>query len=247
MFNGENNEWFQTWFDSPYYHALYEHRNEEEAAEFLSNLLNFLQLDKDAKLLDLACGKGRHSLFLNQKGFDVTGVDLSAESIRFALQFANSRLHFEVQDMRTFSMHKHFDCVLNLFTSFGYFDKEEDNHSVLKAICKHLSAGGVFVLDYFNMNQVCKGQTSVIEKNARGYHFKISKRIEGGRVFKDIQVTEGEKTMHFTEQVQLFDASTLYSMLALCGLHPIATFGNYNLQPFQADTSDRLIIISRKV
>jgi SAM-dependent methyltransferase len=247
MLNGENNEWFQSWFDSPYYHALYEHRNQEEAAEFLTNLLHFINLKKDAKILDLACGKGRHSLFLNQQGFDVTGVDLSCESIKYANQFANSKLHFEVQDMRYFTFHSPFDCVFNLFTSFGYFDNEEDNNCVLKSVCKHLAPDGLFVLDYFNMHKVSIDQQAEVEKQAHGYHFKISKRIDGGRVFKDIQVIEGDKTMHFTEQVQLLDAPALYSMMAHCGLHPIATFGNYKLQPFEADKSDRLIIISRKV
>ena len=68
-------KWFQSWFDTSYYHTLYKHRDDKEAQMFMKNLVRHLEIDSDQHILDLACGKGRHSIFLNQLGFNVTGVD----------------------------------------------------------------------------------------------------------------------------------------------------------------------------
>ena len=61
-------EWFESWFDTSYYHTLYSKRDENEAKEFIVNLVEFLKIDPKSKVLDLACGKGRHSLTLNELG-----------------------------------------------------------------------------------------------------------------------------------------------------------------------------------
>src|SRR6478736_3856513 len=78
----KNQNWFASWFDTPYYHILYKDRDEEEAEFFMDNLVHYLNLPEEAKILDLACGKGRHAFHLIQLGFDVTGADLSVNSIR---------------------------------------------------------------------------------------------------------------------------------------------------------------------
>jgi SAM-dependent methyltransferase len=126
--------WFKEWFNTPYYHILYKDRDFVEAENFIRNLTQDLQLSKDAKIIDLACGKGRHSVFLQQLGYEVLGVDLSEESIEHNKQFETSstetlKLTFEVHDMRNelypnVSSEK-VNAVFNLFTSFGYFDDDE--------------------------------------------------------------------------------------------------------------------------
>ncbi len=78
----ENHPWFKDWFNSPYYHQLYFNRDEKEAAAFIDKLINYLQPAPNASMLDVACGKGRHSIHLAEKGFDVTGIDLSEDSIK---------------------------------------------------------------------------------------------------------------------------------------------------------------------
>src|SRR5439155_8599597 len=118
---------FESWFNSPYYHVLYKERNEKEAHSFLDMLIHFLRPMPGAKILDVACGKGRHSLYLNQKGFNVTGFDLSPENIDYDLQFQNDTLSFFRHDMREIFRVNHFDYVFNLFSSFGYFKEESDN------------------------------------------------------------------------------------------------------------------------
>src|SRR5690554_6600617 len=127
-------EWFETWFDTPYYHILYQNRDFSEAEKFINNLLDYLKLPKDANCLDLACGKGRHSVFLNKKGLQVTGVDLSENSIQEAKPFENETLKFDTHDMREVYKKNTYDIVFNLFTSFGYFDSSEDNLKVLKSV-----------------------------------------------------------------------------------------------------------------
>ena len=108
--------WFENWFDSEYYDLLYNNRNFEEAELFISNLLNYLKVPAGSKILDLGCGKGRHSIFLNGKGLDVLGVDLSPNSIEKAKQFETANLKFKVGDMRESQGFAEFDYVFNLFS-----------------------------------------------------------------------------------------------------------------------------------
>ena len=130
-------EWYSDWFDSKYYHVLYKNRDNTEAEHFISNLIHFLQPQKEAHILDLACGKGRHSTFLNEMGFRVTGLDLSSNSIQNAIQYENDRLNFAVHDMRNVYSHEEFEYIFNLFTSFGYFNSNVENQKVLCAIEKN--------------------------------------------------------------------------------------------------------------
>jgi len=241
------NEWFRNWFGSQYYDLLYSHRNTKEAELFLSALIKVTALAKSASILDLACGKGRHSVFLNSMGYDVTGIDLSEENIAFAKEFSNQHLQFETADMRSFKLNKTFDCVLNLFTSFGYFEHIEDNMDVLKRIKEHLNPDGLFVLDYFNAELVRQQQKNVqrFSINHENIHFDIQKSIQSDFVVKDIQINASGSLMRFEERVQLLDAEELENMLQAAGLKSIALYGNYNLDTFVSSKSERLIIIAR--
>ena len=69
--------WFTNWFDSPYYHILYKNRDEKEAQNFIEKLTNYLKINKESKIIDIACGKGRHAMYFNQIGYNVVGIDLS--------------------------------------------------------------------------------------------------------------------------------------------------------------------------
>ena len=133
----DTKDWFTSWFDTPYYHILYKERGFDEAHNFMENLTSYLNIPEEAKILDLACGKGRYSVYLNSIGYDVTGLDLSPHSIEHAKQFENETLHFDVHDMSQ-PYSQQFDAVFNLFTSFGYFENEEDNLNTIKAIKANL-------------------------------------------------------------------------------------------------------------
>ncbi len=120
------NEWFTSWFDTPYYHILYKDRNDIEAQLFIKNITEFLNIKASSSIADLPCGKGRHSVFLNSLGYNVTGGDLSENSINFAKQFENKNLSFEVWDMRK-PLENKYDAVFNLFTSFLNVEKVRSN------------------------------------------------------------------------------------------------------------------------
>src|SRR5687768_1289478 len=111
-------QWFESWFDSPWYPILYSHRDHAEAEAFVENLLKTLAPAPGARFLDLACGRGRHARFIHRRGFDVTGLDLSTASIADARLFEEPGLRFAVQDMRH-PFPGTYDYILNLFTSFG--------------------------------------------------------------------------------------------------------------------------------
>ena len=141
--------WFDTWFNTPYYHLLYKNRNYDEAEFFLNNLLDYLKPDKNHKFIDVACGKGRHAIFINKKGYDIEGIDLSKESIDYASQFSNDKLSFKVHDMRSTYKKEEFDFLLNIFTSFGYFDEPSDNLKAIQAMADNIKKGGKVVLDFY--------------------------------------------------------------------------------------------------
>lgn len=239
-------DWFAEWFDSPYYHLLYQHRNDEEAAVFIENLFNHLNLQKDDKVLDLACGKGRHSRFLNSKGLRVTGVDLSPQSIKAASQFASDNLTFVVGDMREPVAKNEFQAVFNLFTSFGYFDDLGDNKKVLEAVNVSLLEDGILVIDFLNAEKL--QQTIVPQETIHrdDITFEIQRKIENGKVFKQIKFQADNHDYCFTEQVQLIDQDTFSKLLDETGFILKGVYGDYNLGKFAPLQSDRLILIAQK-
>ena len=242
----EEKEWFEDWFDSPYYDLLYEGRDEAEAATFIDNLLAHVLLKPRAKVLDLPCGKGRHSVYLHQKGYRVTGADLSKRSIAYAKQFETTGLSFCVHDMREPFAETGFNLVLNLFTSFGYFESLDDNLKVLQSVWNVLAVNGRFVLDYFNGEKVKANLVASEEKTRGEVNFLIKKKIENGIVVKDIQIKVGEKSQHFQEKVQLFTLPDFENLFAKANLKIVEVAGDYSLNPFNSQISDRLIIIATK-
>ena len=239
-------EWFSTWFDSPYYHILYSNRNYAEAEQFLQNLLQHLHPKPDARILDLACGKGRHAIYLNQQGYNVTGVDLSPQSIAAAKAFENEKLHFEVHDMREVFMPNHFDFVLNLFTSFGYFASETENVVALKAIAESVKPGGKLVIDFLNAEKVVANLVPEETKVLEGVTFRITKRMEGKLIVKTIAFEAEGKQYQFQEKVWALTAEDFQEYFKMTDLRLHECFGSYQLEPFDAKTSDRLIFILKK-
>jgi cyclopropane fatty-acyl-phospholipid synthase-like methyltransferase len=239
------NEWFKTWFDSPYYSILYKSRSDEEAASFLDNLTTKLSLPDRARVLDLACGKGRHSIYLNKKQFRVVGIDLSNNSIAHAKKYETESLHFETGDMRYFDLSLKFDAILNLFTSFGYFESLDDNLKVLSNIKGHLLKDGFFVMDYFNAYKVEEALIPHELKELDGYKFDISKEISNGQIIKTIAFDAEGQSFSFQEKVQLLYSQAINEMLASSGFEILHTFGNYQLDSFDTKTSDRYIVIAK--
>lgn len=239
-------EWFSSWFDTPYYHILYKNRDYSEASLFIDNITEFLKLKSHAVCWDLCCGKGRHSIYLNSKGYYVEGTDLSMQSIEEAGKSANDTLQFYQHDMRKLFRTNYFDVVFNLFTSFGYFERREDDLHVFDAVQKALKPGGLFVFDYLNSGYVKKIIVPQDTKTMEGIDFSISKRIEQNTIIKGINFTDRGKSFHYEERVKLFDRQYFENLAKDCRLNILNTFGNYQLQDFDPETSPRLILIMQK-
>lgn len=244
---GDKKDWFETWFDSPYYHILYKERDEREAEIFLDKLISKIQLVKGSSILDVACGKGRHSVYLNKKGYDVTGYDLSEQSIAHNLPLENETLHFFLHDMRELFRTNYFDVVLNLFSSFGYFEKSHDNFRCLQSHVSALKNGGLFILDYFNSNRVRSTGSQKYEKPVDGINFHIDKKVKQNTIIKDINFSDKGVDYQFQEQVSLVTRSEFESYFKELGLILHSTHGNYNLDEFDQENSDRMIFITEKV
>lgn len=240
-------KWFQYWFNSPYYHILYSQRNDAEAEFLIDNLSAYLKPAADSRILDIACGRGRHSIYLNKKGYDVTGVDLSEQSIKFAQQFEQKNLHFFVHDMRKLSFINYFDIALNLFTSFGYFETEKEHVSALTSFRKSLKHDGTLVIDYFNTQKIIKNLTQRETKTMDGIEFHLHKFVADGKIIKHINFEHRNKAFAFEERVQAFQKEDFERMLLKSGLEIKETFGNYALEPFDETKSDRLILICKKI
>ncbi|TAF44290.1 MAG: class I SAM-dependent methyltransferase [Sphingobacteriales bacterium] len=238
--------WYKTWFNSPFYHLLYNARNTTEAEFFIDNLCAFLHPPINAKIIDIACGKGRHAVYLNKKGFEVIGTDLSYASISFAKTFENSKLQFFVQDMRSLFYINYFDFAFNLFTSFGYFDTHADHVKALKSFAKSLNKNGLLVLDYMNAEKIAQNLVTNEVKTINDITFTIERKIADGKIIKNIHFTALQNDYAFSEEVSDFRLADFTNLFYAAGLQICHTFGDYSLNPFVASQSDRLIFICKK-
>lgn len=236
------NNWFASWFDSPYYHVLYKERNYREAQIFMDNLTHYLNLPEHAKVLDLACGKGRHAIYLNQLGFNVLGVDLSENSIAIANKNANATLHFEVHDMRQ-PFEEKYDAIFNLFTSFGYFACDSDHLKTLIAIKESLSDYGFGVIDFMNVTQVIANLIPEETKTVDGIDFHIKRFHIDGYIYKEIDFEDKGEKYHFTEKVRAFTLQDFQELMTEAGIYLLDIFGDYKLKKFHKTDSERLIMI----
>ena len=238
----EKTQWYASWFDTPYYHILYKDRDHEEAHQFMDNLTNYLNLPEDGKVLDLACGKGRHSVYLNSLGYNVTGVDLSENSIAYAKQFENDTLHFEVHDMCK-PYNEKFDAVFNLFTSFGYFDKEEDNLNTIKAIKEDLNEFGFGVIDFMNTDFIIENLVAEDVKTVEGIDFHQKRYVKDGYIIKDISFTADGEDYNFQERVKALTLKDFETLFEKAGVFLLDVFGDYKLRKYYKTTSERLVMI----
>ena len=238
--------WFANWFDSPYYHTLYKNRDEKEAQVFIDNLIEKLQLKKGSKLIDIACGKGRHATYFNKKGMNVVGVDLSPNSIASAKQNENNNLQFSVHDMREVYKENHFDIVTNLFTSFGYFENKDDEQKAINAMAENLKSDGVLIIDFMNIKKIIANLISSEKKTIDGITFNIKRSVQNNHIIKDIEIIDDNETQHFQEKVKAITLADFSVFVSNVGLNIIDIFGNYKLDDFDATISDRLILICKK-
>lgn len=238
----ENKEWFASWFNTSFYHILYKHRDYSEGESFLKNLIAFLNLEKNKLILDLACGKGRHSIYLNSLGFNVIGADLSENSIEYAKQFETETLQFVEHDMRNSFITK-FDVILNLFTSFGFFEDDAEDIAILQNIKNGLNPNGIAVIDFMNSKKVVSMLVSEEVLTIDNITFKINRYVKNGFVVKEINFDANGEHHTYFEKVKSLDLAKINSYVNSVGFKIKHTFGDYQLEKFNEETSDRLILV----
>lgn len=242
-----NPEWFSTWFDSPYYHLLYRDRDQQEAEHFIDKLLEHLHPKPSYRLLDLACGKGRHAVYLSQQGYDVTGVDLSPQSIAYAQQFAHEHLHFHVHDMREPLPYGPFDFIFNLFTSFGYFQNETENVVALRSAVAALKPGGKLVIDFMNTERTVRELVALEEKTVEGITFHLARHLENDFIVKDIRFEDAQgQPHHYQERVRALNRERFEEYFSMTELRLAEVLGNYQLDPYSEASSSRMIFVLKK-
>ncbi len=243
----EKQSWFEAWFNSPYYKVLYQNRDRNEAEDFTSALVQYLQPKMGSKMLDIGCGEGRFAIQFAQKGFEVTGIDLAEKQIEKALNLERDNLQFMVHDMRLPFYLNYFDYAFNLFTSFGYFASEKDNLKAAKSFAAGLKVGATLVIDYMNRDWVLQQLKPFELVEREGVKFEIQKDFDGKHIIKHIRFVDAEnQSKHYTERVSAFVLQDFIQMFAAVGLSHQATFGDYHLADYDAAHSPRMIMIFKK-
>lgn len=243
--------WFEEWFDSPLYETIYSNRNEAEAAQLAELIEDVIPLKQFPKVLDLGCGRGRHSLTLASKGYNVTGIDLSPEAISKAKRLAAERnltnVEFRVGDMRESSDDK-FDAIVNLFTTFGYFLDDRENSRVIGSMSRMLRPEGRLMIDYLNPEYVRNNLVPKEEGMYAPYRYEIERTIRDEMVFKTIRFEGGdlEEPLEYNERVKLYDADWFYEKMERTSLIPGTLYGDYEGGAFDPATSSRMIMLARK-
>lgn len=237
-----NTRWYASWFDTPYYHILYKDRDYDEAQSFMDNLTGYLNLPQQGHILDLACGRGRHSIYLNTLGYQVTGVDLSENSIAHAKKFENETLNFRVHDMST-PYPDTFDAVFNLFTSFGYFEDSSCNLKTIQSIKTELNASGFGVIDFMNVPFVVNNLVESNMKIVDGISFKLNRAYKDGYIVKQIAFEDQGHSNKFEERVKALRLKDFQSLFDKANVQLLDVFGDYQLGKYHSELSERLIMI----
>jgi Methylase involved in ubiquinone/menaquinone biosynthesis len=241
--------WFKDWFNSPYYHQLYFNRDDKEAAAFIDKLINYLKPIPASRMLDVACGKGRHSIQLAGKGFDVTGIDLSDDSINEALLSQTDTLHFYKHDMRLPFWINYFDYAFNFFTSFGYFNTRREHDNAIRTIAQSIKKDGIFAMDFLNVHYAEDHLIHQSEKEIDGINFIITKWFDETHFFKKITIEDEsqEEPLTYTEKVAKFSLGDFTEMFAYQGMQIQEVFGDYDFGNYDVRRSPRMLMIAKKI
>lgn len=242
-------EWYKAWFSSPFYHKLYFEHNESEAQKFILKLIEYFKPEPDSRILDVACGRGRHSKLLAAQGFDVTGIDLSFDSIEYARQFEKDRLHFYQHDMRLPMWINYFDYALNFFTSFGYFSTRREHDDAIRTVAKSLKTGGILLFDYLNVHYVEEHLVHDEIKMTGDTRYEIHRWMDEDHFYKKIIITDPslEAPKEFTEKVAKLGLDDFTDMLSFQNLQVMDVFGNYELNNYDVRKTPRMIVAGRKL
>jgi SAM-dependent methyltransferase len=239
--------WYEESFGEDYL-IVYKHRDMQGASSEVQQMVGWLELDKAAHICDLCCGMGRHALALAEGGFRVTGMDLSEILLEEARRHdKQGKVIWRQGDMRNIPLEESFDAVINVFTSFGYFDRDEENGAVLEGIGRILKDDGYFIIDYLNPGHVTRHLVLKSVRREGNLSIKEKRVIENGFVRKRITIMEpGRPNRSYIEQVKLYGLSDFRELMTGTGLTIERVYGNYDGSAYVEDKSPRLILVGKK-
>ena len=241
--------WWETFFGADYL-KQYEHDLERTSDE-VDAVEKILHLRKGARILDLACGAGRHSVELARRGYDVTGYDLSGDLLkaaRSAAREARLDVEFVQGDMRDLAYHAAFDDVINMFSSFGYFESVEDDRKVLAGVARSLKARGKFLMDRFNRESLAYElpmQGWRVGEDGSVILQEDTFDVLRGRYDTRQIVIDREGTREHLGSVRAYTLPELKELFDGAGLHIHHVLGGLDLSPYRA-RSRRLVLYAVK-
>jgi SAM-dependent methyltransferase len=242
--------WYRNWFNSPYYHQLYFQRDEQEAAAFIDRLLVKINPSANAAMLDVACGRGRHSIHLASKGYMVTGIDISDHSIAEAKKHETEKLEFFVHDMRLPFRMNYYDVAFNFFTSFGFFRTRREHDNAIRTIAQAIKRGGTFVIDYLNAHYIENHLQYKSEFQKDNVTYYITRWLDETHFYKKIVIEDEanlKAPLEFVEKVAKFSLGDFNDMFSFYNLQVQEVYGDYHFGPYNVTDSPRLIILAKKL
>ena len=234
-------EWFEEWFGEEYL-RLYPHRDERDAERAVKLILRTVPFQHGWRVLDVACGAGRHARAFEAEGGRCTGLDLSLTLLRLARQVTRAplvRADMRQLPIRPASM----DLTVNLFTSFGYFDRDSEHTAALNEMIGTVRPRGWFVIDFLNPAAVRRQLVPEETLEVSGTTVRVSRSVsaDGRYVCKSIHAGQGRQ---FRERVRLFEPEQMVHMLEAAGVSVQYRFGDYDSNPLGTD-SPRTILAGR--
>jgi SAM-dependent methyltransferase len=242
--------WWQKFFDE-HYLKIYKDLEKETSRE-VECIIKMMDLKPEAKLLDLCCGYGRHSIDFAQRGFEVTGYDLSDSFIEKAKKDSlelGLKIEFVRGDMRKLPFDHQFNAVVNIFTSFGFFDKESDDMKVTKGVSRALKKGGLFLLDLKNREYLIRNfqrrrwtQKEDFVWLEDSFFDLFTSRWETTRT---LLFGNGRKK-EYSFSLRMYTFTEILNLLKKSGFILEAVYGDFDFREYSLD-SPRMILISRKI
>ncbi len=245
--DGYNKNWYKEWFGEDYL-VVYQHRDDSDAKKLIELIIKNTLITKDSKLLDLACGNGRHAYLISKYTSNVVGLDLSKHLLAEAgkRKVKNQSPAFVRADMRYFPFSIKFDIIFSLFTSFGYFEDDEMHLQVAREIQSCLKENGSFVIDYFNPKYVSETLVQSGKRMVGEIEVEEERWINNKRVHKKIKIQREGLVKTFHESVRMFELDELSSLLKMAGIIVKKVFGDYDGSSYE-ESSRRMILFAEKL
>jgi len=232
-------EWFEEWFGEDYL-RLYPHRDDADAERAVALIRRTVPFEPGWRVLDVACGAGRHARAFEAAGARCFGLDLSVTLLRLARQVTAAPL--VRADMRQLPIRpRSIDLTVNLFTSFGYFDRDSEHTAALAEMISTVRPGGWFVIDFLNPAAVRRGLIPEETVEVGQSRIQVSRSVspDGRYVCKSIRSPQGRA---YRERVRLFEPDQMMSMLLAAGVEVRFRFGDYDGGPLAPDAARTILM-----